>query len=308
MTDSDLHTPQGESSAGAAYAAAAFIIWGISPIYWKELHALPAFEIVMHRVVWSPLFLLPVLAWQNRWGELAGALKNPRSALAMLLSTILISMNWLIFIWAINNEQVLQTSIGYYITPLINVLLGMAFLKERLRPLQGAALALAATGVAYLTFDYGQFPWIALTLAFSFGFYGLVHKVSAVSSISGLMLEMLFLSVPAVAYLSYLHMAGTGAFLHSGVRIDLLLAATSLFTAFPLLLFTIGAKRINLTTLGFLQYIAPSGYFLLAVFYYHEPVSSAQIWTFVMIWLALGCYSTDSVLYRRWVAKGARTA
>lgn len=295
--------PRPEPSGGAAYAAAAFLIWGISPIYWKLLHAVPALEIVTHRVVWSPVFLLPVLAWQNSWKELADTCREPRAVLALLLTTVLISGNWLMFIWAINHDQILQTSIGYYITPLINVFLGMVFLRERLRALQVVALILAVAAVLYLTFDYGRFPWIALTLAFSFGFYTLIHKVTAIRSLTGLMLEMLILTVPAVAYLFYLDGQGTGAFLHSGLQIDLLLAATALFTALPLLLFTIGAKRLHLSTLGFLQYIAPSCYFLLAVFYYHEPVSAAQIGAFFLIFLALCCYSTDSVLYYRWVGR-----
>ncbi|MCE5335370.1 MAG: EamA family transporter RarD [Desulfobacteraceae bacterium] len=298
MTEPNLKQSR-DSSAGALLAASAFVIWGISPIFWNQLQAVPAMEIVTHRVVWSPLFLLPVMLRQQRWGEVASAFSDPKTILTLLLTTILISANWLTFIWAINNDQVLQTSIGYYITPLINVLLGMVFLGERLRPLQGVALALAAGGVTYLALDYGRIPWIALALGFTFGFYSLVHKVIAVSSIAGLMLEMLLLSVPAVAYLVYLDRIGTGAFLHSGAWTDLLLAGTSLFTAFPLLLFTSGAKRLHLSTLGFLQYIAPSGYFLLAVLYFHEPVSRAQVLTFVLIWLALCCYSTDSVLYYR---------
>lgn len=292
-----------ESSAGVFYAAAAFVIWAISPIYWKQLYDVPAFEIVMHRVVWSPLLLLPVLAWQNRWGECAATFMRPRSLLALLVTTILISSNWLIFIWALNHEHVLETSIGYYITPLVNVLLGMIFLRERLRPLQTAALALAGAAVAYLTLDYGSFPWIALSLAFTFGLYGLVHKMAAISPISGLTLEMLFLCGPAAAYLIYLNGEGTGAFLHRGLGIDFLLAATALFTGLPLLLFILGTKRLHLSTVGFLQYIAPSGYFLLGVFYYHEPVSRAQIWTFCLIWIALGLYSTDSILFYRWVAR-----
>jgi chloramphenicol-sensitive protein RarD len=290
-----------ESSSGAVYGAVAFLIWGISPIYWRQLQDVPALEIVMHRVVWSPLILLPVLIWQNRWGELASTLKEPRAMLALIFTTLLVSGNWFVFIWAINHEHVLETSIGYYITPLINVFLGMVFLGERLRPLQIVALGLAIAAVSYLTWDYGRFPWIALSLAFAFGFYSLVHKVVAISSITGLTLEMLLLGGPALAYLFQLNGEGTGKFLHAGIKIDLLLAATSLFTALPLLLFTRGAKRLNLSTLGFLQYIAPSCYLLLAIFFFHEPVSKAQVWTFAVIMLAMCCYSTDSVLYYRWV-------
>lgn len=295
--------PPQESSAGAVYAASAFLIWGISPIYWRELHAVPALEIVMHRIIWSPLILLPVLILQKRWGELATTLREPRALLALILTTFLISGNWLVFIWAINHEHVVETSIGYFITPLINVFLGVIFLGERLRPLQAVALGLAVAGVLYLTWDYGRVPWIALTLAFAFGFYSLVHKVVAVSSVTGLTLEMLLLCGPAIVYLLYLNGEGIGSFLHAGIKIDLLLVATSLFTALPLLLFTRGTKRLHLSTLGFLQYIAPSCYLLLAVFFFHEPVSRTQIWTFSLVWLALCCYSMDSLLYFRWVTR-----
>jgi len=288
-----------QSLKGGICATAAFLIWGISPIYWKQLIAVPSLEIVMHRVVWAPLVLLPVLVTEKRWGELAATLKQPGALLGLLFTTLLISTNWLIFIWAINNEHVLETSIGYYTTPLINVFLGMIFLRERLRPLQAAALALAAGAVIYLTLDYGRFPWIALSLSFTFGLYGLIHKTMAVGSITGLTVEMLLLSGPAFVYLVYLDKLGTGTFLHAGIRTDVLLAATSLFTALPLFIFIIGTRRLHLSTLGFIQYIAPSCYFLLAVFYYHEPVSSPQIRTFFLIWVALSCYSADSVLFYR---------
>ena len=296
----------GESASGYLFAASAFLIWGISPIYWKQLHAVPALEIVTHRVVWSPLILLPVLLRQNRLGELIATLKDPRALLVLLASTVLVSVNWLIFIWAITHDHVLQTSIGYYITPLINVLLGMVFLRERLRSLQTAAILLATAGVLYLAVDYGRVPWIALGLAFTFGLYGLVHKMMSVSPITGMTVEMLLLCCPAAAYLVYLHTAGTGAFLHSGVWIDLMLVCTGALTAIPLLLFNVGTKRLHLSTVGFLQYIVPNCLFLLSVFIFHEPISRAQMWTLCMIWLALGCYSTDSVLYYRWVGNRSR--
>jgi chloramphenicol-sensitive protein RarD len=292
-----------ESLTGGIFAAAAFLIWGMSPIYWKQLLTVPSLEIVAHRIVWSPLFLIPVMFAQKRWGEFAAAFRKPGTILGLLVTTLLISANWLIFIWAVNNEHVLETSIGYYITPLVNVLMGMIFLRERLRPLQAAALILAAGSVFYLTLDYGRFPWIALSLGFSFSLYGLIRKIMAVSSITGLMVEMVLPGAPALAYLVCLDAAGTGAFLHTGTRIDLLLPATILCTSFPLFLFTFGTRRLHLSTLGFLQYITPSGYFLLAVFYYHEPVSPPQIWTFFSIWVALCFYSTDSVLFYRLMSK-----
>ncbi len=288
------------SALGAVLATGAFLIWGISPIYWKKLGSLPALEIVMHRVVWSFLFLLPVITAIKGWGEFRAVFRKPFLVGTFLLTTSLIGCNWFIFIWAVNHGEVLQTSLGYYINPLINVLLGMIFLKERLRPLQCVAVALAVAAVGYLTVDYGRFPWIALSLSFAFGFYGLIRKKTAVGALTGLVVEMTFLSVPAAAYLVSIHRAGTGAFLHRGIGFDLLLMAAALFTAVPLLLFNLGARRIHLATLGFLQYITPSAFFLLAVFRFKEPITWVQIWTFALIWVALVCYSVDSFrTYRR---------
>jgi chloramphenicol-sensitive protein RarD len=227
------------------------------------------------------------------------AVKNRRTFMILLPTTMLLGFNWFIYIWAVNNEHILQASLGYFINPLVNVLLGMVFLRERLRPLQMVSLALAGIGVIYLTVQYGEFPWIALSLGFSFGFYGLIHKVAPVSSLVGLSVEMLLLSVPALAYIVFLDIEGTGALFHISIKIDLFLIGTAFVTAFPLLLFTLGARRLNLSTLGFLQYLAPSCMFLLGVFLFNEPLSSAQILTFVMIWTALCIYSTDSARYYR---------
>ena len=296
-------TSQQESLSGVTYASTAFLIWGLSPIYWKVLHNIPAFEIIMHRVIWSFFFLLVVLIVQKHWNEFLAAVKNRRTFLVLLPTTMLLGFNWFIYIWAVNNEHILQASLGYFINPLINVLLGMAFLRERLRPLQTISLVLAGIGVCYLTFHYGEFPWISLSLAFSFGFYGLIRKVAAVSSVVGLSVEMLFLSVPALAYILFLESKGMGALFHIGIKIDFFLVGTAFLTAFPLLLFTLGARRLNLSTLGFLQYIAPSCMFLLGIFLYNEPISSAQIITFVLIWTALGIYSTDSVMVYRMAKK-----
>ena len=191
------------------------------------------------------------------------------------------------------------TAFGYYINPLVNVVLGMVFLHERLRKPQILAVFLATTGVLYLTFGYGEFPWIALALALSFGFYGLFRKLAPVGSLLGLTVETMFLSLPAIVYLIYLDSHGTGSIFRVSFKLDLLLIGGSPVTATPLLLFALGAKRLYLSTLGLMQYIAPSGMFLLAVFFYGEPFSIAQIWTFIMIWAALIIYSTDSVIFFR---------
>ena len=285
--------------SGVAYASSAFFIWGLSPIYWKVLHNIPAFEIIMHRVIWSFFFLFIILVFQRHWAEFTTAVKTRRNLFILFPTTMLLGFNWFIYIWAVNNEHILQASLGYFINPLVNVLLGMVFLRERLRPLQMVSLVLAGIGVLYLTIQYGQFPWLAISLAVAFGFYGLIRKVAPVSSLVGLSMEMLFLFVPALAYIVILNSKGTGALFNVSIKIDLFLMGAAFLTAFPLLLFTLGARRLNLSTVGFIQYIAPSCMFLLGVFLYNEPLSSAQIWTFVLIWTALCIYSADSVMYYR---------
>ena len=186
---------------GVVYAASAFLIWGISPIYWKALRTVPAFEIILHRIVWSFFFLVPVILVMRRWKDFVDALKSYRTLLILLFTALIISGNWLLYIWAVNNDHLLQASLGYYINPLVNVVLGMVFLKERLRPPQILAVLLAAAGVLYLTIYYGEFPWIALTLAVSFGIYGLIRKTAPVGSLAGLTVETLLLSIPALVYL-----------------------------------------------------------------------------------------------------------
>ena len=296
--------PAQESLSGAACAVGAFLIWGLSPIYFKSLLAVPPFEILMHRMIWSFLFLLPLVLFSRRRKEFTAAVTCRRTLLILFGTTLLVSGNWFVFIWAINNDLILQTSLGYYINPLINVVLGMVFLKERLRPAQVAAVALAAIGVLTMTLDIGHPPWIALFLAFSFGFYGLIRKTAAVNALVGLTIETLLLSCPAVLYLLYIHSRGTGMFLQGDTRIDLLLPAAAVVTALPLLLYTVGARRIHFSTIGILQYIAPSCTFLLAVLAYGEPFRTAQLWTFLLIWSALCIYTVESVIfYRRYRAR-----
>ena len=288
-----------ESLTGVFSATGAFVIWGLNPIYFKALQYVPALEILMHRIVWSLLFLLPIVLYLKRWNELVNIVTNVRTLLILLGTTLLVFGNWFTFIWAINSGKILQTSLGYYITPLINVLLGLIFLKERLRPAQTAAVLLAFISVLYLTIQLGTFPWVSMFLALTFGFYGLIRKVAPVNALVGLTVEILLLTCPAIVYLVYLDAGGNGAFLHLNIRTDVLLMSAALVTALPQLLFTIGARLIHMTTLGILQYLAPTCTFFLAVFIYHEPFRMAQVWTFVMIWAALIIYSTDSVIYYR---------
>jgi chloramphenicol-sensitive protein RarD len=285
--------------AGLIYSASAFLIWGISPLYWKALKSVPAFEIILHRVVWSFVFLILLIIFRHRWDEFLSYIKTKKVLATMLVTALLVSCNWLVYIWAVNNGFLLQASLGYYINPLVNVLLGFVFLKERLRRYQRIAVILAGAGVLYLTIFYGQFPWIALTLAGSFGLYGLIRKVAPVGSLVGLAMETLILSIPSILWLLYLDRNGSGSFLNSRTEITLLLMGASVVTALPLLLFNLGAKRVTLATLGFMQYIAPSCMFIMAVFIFGEPFIRAQLISFVMIWAALAVYSFDSVIVYR---------
>ena len=289
-----------ETVAGVLYAGSAFLIWGLSPVYWKAMQSVPALEIVTHRVVWSFLFLAVLTLVQRRWGEFKDVLKTPRTLLILALTTLLVSCNWVLYIWAVNAGFMLQASLGYYINPLVNVLLGMVFLKERLRRPQALAVLLACAAVVYRTVSYGELPWIALTLGFTFGLYGLIRKVAPVSSLVGLTVETLLLTAPGMVYLTVLESQAAGALFHVSRSLDVLLIGTGVFTAVPLLFFNLGARRINLSTVGLMQYIAPSGMFLLAVLVYEEPFTAAQVWTFLLIWTALAIYSIDSVrTYRR---------
>ena len=299
MTEDFQSKLRTESITGVTFAGAAFLIWGLGPIYWKGLLAVPALEISIHRVLWSFLLLLLLLGLGRRWHEFTMALKNLRILLTLLVTAVILLLNWLLYVWAVNNNYMLQGSLGYYINPLVNVVFGILFLRERLRSAQIVAVMLAGVAVLYLTVSYGQFPWIALALASSFGIYGLIRKVAPVGPLVGLAIETTLMAAPAVAFLIYLGASGRATFLNSGRGIDFLLLGTSVLTVVPLTLFTAGAKRINLSTVGLLQYIAPTGMFLLAVFYYHEPFLMAQVWTFIMIWVALIIYSTDSIIYYR---------
>jgi chloramphenicol-sensitive protein RarD len=294
---SNVEKSRSDTVWGVAYATSAFLIWGISPIYWKALGAVPALEIILHRIVWSFFFLVPLVILMRRWQEFKDAFKNYRTVLILLFTALVVGGNWLLYIWAVNTDRLIQASLGYYINPLVNVVLGMVFLKERLRPPQIVAVLLAAAGVLYLTVYYGEFPWIALTLAVSFGLYGLIRKIVPVGSLVGLTVETLLLSIPALVYIFYLDSHGAGAFLRVSLKLDLLLMGCAIATAMPLLFFTLGARRLYLSTVGLLQYVAPSCMFVLAVFLFREPFSKVQVVTFIFIWTALAIYSADSVRY-----------
>jgi chloramphenicol-sensitive protein RarD len=284
---------------GILYGIAAYTAWGLLPIYWKALQDVPAIEILSHRMVWSFIFLLVILAVTRRWAWIRSLVKQPKVLLTFLATAVLLSVNWFTYIWGVNHNFIVETALGYFINPLVNVLLGYLFLKERLRPGQIVAVLLALGGVLYLTVSYGSLPWIALTLAFSFGFYGLLRKTAVLNSLEGLSLEMAWLFLFALGMLIYFEMRGTAAFAHSSRMTNVLLASTGVITAVPLLLFAASARRVTMATLGILQYLAPTLQFLIGVFIYNEPFTQSQLIGFSFIWLALAVYSVESIRHSR---------
>jgi chloramphenicol-sensitive protein RarD len=291
--------PTPPAYTGVALATGAFLCWGLFPIYFKLVGAVPAVEMLANRVVWSLLFVTGLITVLRGWPAVLAVFPNRRLVAILTLSAVVISLNWGVFIWAIANDRVLQSSLGYYINPLVSVVLGVVVLRERLRAAQWAAVGLAAAGVAYQVIGLGAFPWVALTLAFSFGFYGLIRKMAAVDAYSGLFVETLILSPVALAYLTWLEATGRGALGAGDWGLNGLIAASGVVTALPLILFVAGAKRIRLSTLGLLQYTVPTGHLLLAVFVYGEPFTRGNLVTFGCIWAALAIYTFDTAR-REW--------
>lgn len=284
---------------GIRYAFAAYALWGLLPVYWKSIREVPAFEILCHRMLWSFLFVVVILLWKNHWSWIGKAFTSKRTIVTFLCTSMIIATNWLIYIWAVNSGYIVESSLGYFINPLLNVLLGVVFLKEKLRPLQWSAVGLAAMSVAYLTLAYGAFPWIALTLALTFALYGLLRKTCSLNALEGLSMESAILFIPALAYLLFLEHTDRAAFGHAGMRISLLLASAGVITAGPLLMFAAGARRITLSTLGLMQYIAPTLMFVLGVFVYGEAFSRTRMIGFIFIWMALLMYSVDGIRVNR---------
>jgi len=280
---------------GIGAAIGAFLIWGLLPMYWKALSAVPALQILCHRIVWSLVFLALVVTVRRGWGGVRQALRSRRDVLLLAAGSVLISINWFLYIWAVNHGHVVESSLGYYINPLVNVLLGFAFFRDRLRRWQVVAIVLAAAGVLNLVWQFGRAPWIALALAVSFGMYGLVRKVATVESVNGLFFETLVLGLPAAGYLGWQEMQGLGALGHLDIGTDLLLISAGVVTATPLVLFAFAARRLRLATVGVLQYIAPTGMFLLGVFAYGEPFSPAHLTTFALIWAGIALYTADGL-------------
>src|SRR5882672_349249 len=284
---------------GIWYAIGAYSIWGLFPIYWKWLRDVSALQLLSHRFVWAFLMLSAVIVLARQWTNFAAAARAPRVVGVYFAAAALIAVNWLVYIWAVNAGYVIETSLGYFIVPLVNVLMGVIFLRERLRLWQWASVGLATTGVLHLTFAYGSVPWIALTLGFTFGVYGLIKKTAPLGSLHGLTLETGILFLPALAYLLYSDTMGQGAFLRIGALPDVLLIGTGLVTTAPLLLFGYAAQRIPLSHMGVLQYISPTLQFLLGTLAYHEPFAHAQFIGYCIVWTALIIFAVDGFLGHR---------
>ncbi|WP_226666663.1 EamA family transporter RarD [Metabacillus litoralis] len=287
-----MHTSEANTyKHGLLYTAASYLLWGILPLYWKMVGDVTPEEILAHRIFWSFLFMLVILSVNREWNNMLEhskkIIKKPIVLVTLVLSSILISINWFVYIWSVNNDRMIEASLGYYINPLISVLLGMLFLKEKLNLLQKISFIVAALGVLYMTLHYGEIPYVALTLAFSFGLYGLTKKMTKLSSAIGLTFETLMVTPIAVFYLSFLAQKGDMLFLDVELTTKLLLIGAGAATAIPLLLFASGAKRIPLFMVGILQYIAPTITLIIGVVIYNEPFTSTEVITFTCIWTAL---------------------
>lgn len=285
---------------GIIYAALAYTIWGVFPIYFKSLHTIPPDQVMLHRMLWTLVFLAGVLAVRRQWSWLAAAVRQPKLLLGFMASAIALSANWFIWIWAVQHDHVVEGSLGYFINPLMNILLGALVFKERLRPWQWGAVAIATAGVIWLTVLHGSLPWIALGLALSFAVYGVLRKTASLGALEGLTLETLLLLPFALIYLAWLTAHQSNAFSSAPPNVQWLLAAAGPITAIPLLLFAAGARRIPLSLLGMLQYIGPSLQLMVGVWLYHEPFGGLTLLGYGLIWSALVVYSVEGWMqYRR---------
>ncbi|MFO1153535.1 MAG: EamA family transporter RarD [Rhodospirillales bacterium] len=286
---------RGDRLTGVACASGAYALWGLFPLYFKAVAAVPALEVLAHRIVWSLLVVFVALVLGGGLGAAGAIFRQPRLLAVLAASAAALTVNWGVFIYAIDSGQVLQSSLGYFINPLVSILLGVAVLGERLNRLQWLAVALAASGVVLEVVTVGSLPWIALALAFSFAAYGLLRKLAPAEALAGLFAETALLAPVALAYLLVLAAKGEGTFAADTIRLDLLLVLAGLVTALPLVLFVAGARRVRLVTVGLLQYIAPTGHFLLALFVFGETITLLHGLTFALTWVGLALYTADAL-------------
>ncbi|HET6846867.1 MAG TPA: EamA family transporter RarD [Anaerolineales bacterium] len=278
---------------GVLYAVAAYLIWGLFPIYWKQLAAVPALQLIGHRIVWSCVLLVVVLLVTRQFRSFLGSL-TMKTGRVYFAAAVLISINWFVYVWAITHDLVVEASLGYFINPLLSVLLGVLLFRERLRPFQWLPIALALGGVAYLTISLGSPPWVALVLAVTFGLYGAVKKTAPLNALFGLTAETGILLVPAVLFLVLMEANGTGMFLHRPATESILMVGGGVITAIPLLLFAGATVRVPLTTIGLLQYLTPTMQFLIGALMYHEPLPTTKLIGFGLVWIALLVFWGDN--------------
>jgi len=290
---------QSEKIKGVAAAITAFLFWGILPIYWKQLGGVPALELVAHRLIWTSLLLAALLVLTGRLGVYRTEFRFSSHLLSHVVRGALLATNWFVFIWAVLHDQILAASLGYFLVPMFNVALGMIFLKERLNPVQLAAVAIAAVGVSFFAINGGDLPWIPLSIALTFGFYALLRKKATVGALGGAAIETVIVLPFAVALLVLFEINGDGTTLNAPASINLLLVGTGLITAIPLVLFGYGAKRITLASIGLYQYLAPTAKFALGLWVYHEPFTRIQMGGFILIWTALAIYSWNGLWIHR---------
>ncbi|HET7707311.1 MAG TPA: EamA family transporter RarD [Thermoanaerobaculia bacterium] len=281
-----------ETRAGLAFGVGAYVFWGVVAIYFRFVRSVAPLEILAHRIVWSVVVLVLIVAISRRWTLLQGAIRVPRSMGLLFISSVLIAVNWLVFIYAVTTDHLVDASLGYFLNPLVNVLLGFLVLHEKLRRIEWVSVAIAAVGVTWLIAGAGVFPWISLVLAVTFALYGLTRKVAGVTSIEALTIETAILLPIASAYLVYRAAQGTLAFAHHSTALDLLLIAAGPLTAIPLLLFASAVRRLRLATVGLLQYISPTIQFVLAVAIFHEPFGKERLIAFAIIWTAIAIYAS----------------
>jgi chloramphenicol-sensitive protein RarD len=288
------------TNKGIWYGIAAYAMWGFFPIYWKLLQSVPALQVIGHRIGWSFALLMAYIFITRQWNDFRRAAFDRKTVGIYTVAGVLLSINWLVYVWGVNAGFIVETSLGYFINPLLSVLFGVIFLREKLRPLQWLPVVIAAIGVAYLTVTYGRLPWIALSLAVSFGLYGLVKKLSPLGSVYGLTLETGIVFPIAIVYLIVVQSTGAGEFLHNSPSVDLLLIGAGVVTTIPLLMFASAAKQIPLNMIGVLQYFAPTIQFLIGVFIYKEPFDSTRLVGFGIVWVALIIFWVENIIAHRY--------
>ncbi|HEY57864.1 MAG TPA: EamA family transporter RarD [Anaerolineae bacterium] len=284
---------------GYIYALLAYFLWGLFPVYWKQLEGIPAIQLIGHRIVWSFVFMVLLLTVMGQLNRLRPLLRDGRVVHTYALAGLLLAGNWLTYVWAVTHGYIVEASLGYFINPLFSVLLGLVVLRERLRPWQWTAIGLATVGVGYLTLIYGRLPWIALALTATFGLYGLVTKTAPLDALDGLTLETGLIFLPAAGFLLWQELQGRGAFGHMGLTADLLMLGSGAVTAVPLVFFGLAVRRVPLSVVGILQYLAPTLQFLLGVLAYHEPFTPTYLVGYSLVWLALVIFWVEGYVQSR---------